>query len=1188
MTGEGSEYSSKKREGHHEYEEEEDPNQEVRELIDEVKREVEREQQESKEGQEKREQSEAEEEEEYRKQAQKLVEEAKEAHAREVEEAEADEERENHWNNEAEQCVKDAVKEIERELEEERKAHEEAEEKYREFQEREREDRVESAEDDNLSEWEKDVLKNLEKYGVDPEEMRELWREQFAKDVEDELEGPDDGRSLDEKKESESDEEIGQGKTEDTESYHDDGSGQMYAMKSESKEQAESKTETEATEETQKTEVESAETSKSSSSNENTEQKNVQSEVDETAQSQEEEITEHQRNSSQESIEEPKTSENLPKKGAETEYQEKEITTTTTAEYSEETEERHGETKNEKKMESSGEAEVVDEREQDASDSIEASIKQEIEGDESTELESPDELTPEEEKWQRGLNELFNRLPEEFQEAIKDHLEEEIEDEENFEEHVKKHGLEDLLEDEEVMEEVRQFLRYRKARRANPEASAEELAEEVGIETEKAEQWDDRNHYPEAVKKVLNLEGYRVLDNLARGSREQNYPIDLDEFVDYLQNNPHLELEDPMAPFEEWDREARAWTEITKMRRRGKIKIKLRNGRERYDREQIEGLSREYGISKEKIVSWLLGKTIPYLIERMSREKAERAQEDSLGYGIGTHIDNATSRKRGQRGTYLINITSPNVNGIRISSYNHFLEVLVREKPQLMQRKDIQKLLRNCEVFLNLIQEFQNEDTVHSYDISTISKRTGLSKTTIREWLTKGSVPRLFYLIARVPTRLTKIPFRNLATDFEAKTNGIVTTGMMLDRLETLYIAKEIKRTKKSVKDYSNFFSIINALQNGANSFEQISKTTSIPQKKIKYILDRLSTPRFVRLISCIPREKPRPGWKWLPLTLTGSRMSNFIQVPLEIKTEKDLLHVLEQMVPFVLSSTRMKKLENQFGDVPPLHSFLYFLGLAISDANFDKTKKGVLASERMKLKLAKKYDWSIDAGNALCHALGRIGFVTRKGKDELTVRPDGSRSLMHSWRSTKSPFFVWVRKTLLGLQISDTKSKTPIDLDWILNMPRDWQISLLQGIADGDASASFQGQFLQIHTYTNQELYKRILTSLGIRSYSTTTAVGIAEKKSIRLAEQLPLFRHATSRQENISKLNKMLDSHNWSRITLEEEEFILNLHNQGYRVGEIIEKLWGKFGRTRRRNSIYKVIERNTDETVASKKGD
>ena len=90
-----------------------------------------------------------------------------------------------------------------------------------------------------------------------------------------------------------------------------------------------------------------------------------------------------------------------------------------------------------------------------------------------------------------------------------------------------------------------------------------------------------------------------------------------------------------------------------------------------------------------------------------------------------------------------------------------------------------------------------------------------------------------------------------------------------------------------------------------------------------------------------------------------------------------------------------------------------------------------------------------------------------------------------------------------------------------------------------------------------------------------------------LRFAEKLPLFRHASSRQSNISKLVKMLDSHDWSRVSHKEKEYILKPHNQGYRVGQIIEKLWDKFGRTRRRTTIYKVIERESDTKGERKVG-
>ncbi len=588
MTGEGGEYGGKKGEGQDEHDEGEDPRKETKNLIDEIEH--------------------------------------------EKQEQEADEQQEQNWRKEADDCVKEAIKERDRQEEEERKAREEEEEEYRQFQEQGREERAESSEDDNLSEWEKDVIDNLEKYGADPDELKELWREQFAKDVEDELGQSEAEDSLDEQDEGEPDDQSGLGKTEDTESYHDSGSGQMLATKTESSESSESNAEAEPAEETQSSETEPADSPGSSTSKEMPGANQPSSETEEATQASESESPEGHQQHSDEDIEEPKTLENTSKKTGDTEYHETETMSKAGSENYVDTEVNQNETKNESNTDSTNEPEVSSEKSQGTGEEIETSDR------ESEETDSENELTPEDADWQERLNRMFNKLPEDLQEAIKEHIEEKVEDEDDFEELAKKHGLEDLLEDEEAMDEVRQFLRYKKARKLNPEASAEDIAEEIGIDSEQAENWDDRKHWPEAIKKVLNLEGYRVLDNLARGSRELDYPFDLEEYEDYLERNPRLEFEDPMAPFEEWDNEARAWIEIMKMRRKCKIKIKLRNGRERYHREQIEDLSRKYGISKERIVSWLRGETVPPLLRKIGKRKLVQKNRERTSFDTGDLI----------------------------------------------------------------------------------------------------------------------------------------------------------------------------------------------------------------------------------------------------------------------------------------------------------------------------------------------------------------------------------------------------------------------------------------------------------------------------------------------------------------------------------------------------------------------
>ncbi len=557
----------------------------------------------------------------------------------EAEKVEADEDREDYYRAEAEKCVKEAVEDM-AEKEEERRAREESEEEFRQFQDEGCEARKESAYDDNLSDWEKDVLDNFEKYGVDPNDVKDQWEAQFTKDVEDELGESSEEPDLDEKKEDDPEDETGTGKTEDTESYHDDGSGQMYATKTESSEQAENSTETEAEEEAQESEQESSEAAteapESPTSGENAEPKHDQLEDDESSQQRGEVSEEPVRNKPLEGYEEPQPPENTPKRSAETsEYHENEMTRSSSAstmEYSEDADKRQGASNTEKKIESSSESEVHN-GESEISEDIESSEAIESEEEETSESEVLDELSSEDERWKEFLDNYFSSLPEELRERFSKALEDVVEDEEDFEELAKKHGHKEILEDEEDMEEIREFLRFKKAFDTHPEKSLEEIAEELGLDIEQAENWTQRKNHPEALKQLLQLEGYHRLDLFLRNFREVYAPQTEKELNEFLQNNPMLELLNPMAPFEQWEREARAWIFLKKLQREGKIQAVLRSGREKYHRKQIEELGNELGVSSEKVVSWLISESTPYLIEQASNDQKQiRKQVSDVAY----------------------------------------------------------------------------------------------------------------------------------------------------------------------------------------------------------------------------------------------------------------------------------------------------------------------------------------------------------------------------------------------------------------------------------------------------------------------------------------------------------------------------------------------------------------------------
>jgi hypothetical protein len=1135
MTGGGSEYSSGKRDESREYDEDEDLRREVKELIDEAEREK---------SDEDRERQEYAENDDYEREVQDLIDEIKEENRKD--QTEAEEQKEHYSAEEVEDLIREAVQELEHEEGTERESHEETEKENGQFQEHEREEGTEHDEDGNLSEWEKDVIKNYANYGADPEEVRELWREHFEEDVKDELGDSESEQTVDEKKEDEPDEESGLERTEDTESYYDDGSGQMYAMRTESSEQAESSTETETTEDAETAEAGKTESSEGDLSKENAEAENVQSQTAEDTRSTEGETVEQSRTGSQEHAEDSKESQSRSGTVEETEPQSERTSQTTTAEYVDEA----GTGDIERKSESGYEGEAEDEP-----DTVETTESRSQETEDSTESASSEELTPEDENWQRELNEMFNQLPEEFQEAIREYIEEEAE--EDFEELVRKHGLEDLLKDEEAMEEVEEFLRYRRARRLNPEASAEELAEEVGIDAEQAEKWEDRENYPDAVKRVLNLEGYRVLDSLARGFREQDYPLDPEEYVEYLRDHPRLEFEDPMAPFEEWDREARAWIEVTRMRREGRLRSRLRNGRERYDREQIKALSKEYGVSEERVVSWLRGETVPYLIRRAGRERVRSS---------GEAVEENTMASR-------LQMWKPEVNGVRIRSVEQ-LEELVRARfPSLMKRKDYQRFIRQAALHLELVEHFQNKELKRG-DIARIVKETGESPTTIKRWVIEGTKPRIYHYLTRNPLDDREERVAKILSSLQ----GVINMERLERRLRTLFFFEGLERSKSHTGNLERarlFFDFLEEYTKGG-ILKSVAKRMKIGKGTVSDWLSGSALPTYVRLAVAVPAEPPEPGKKWLPLRLnTRTNLpERFIQVPEVVNSEEDLLSVLRQLQS--LHTNEMTEFEKRYGKESVRLSFMYLLGLGLSDGQFDSDSD---LSARVVLFASKKYKWRVRLGRAFSLAMGKVGLIVERRADSTKIR-NGKVIECNVWASQASPFLQWVKTVLFGLRHSLMKKQSPIDAEWILKMPKEYRVAFLQGLADGDGYASIKAFRVGIASKPNGEFIKRLLSTFNIFAKLEKTKVVIKKHEDIIKANNIPLFRHATSRKRNHYELCSIIGLLDKSHGKVPEREIkiIMELHRRGFSCGEITERLWFDHGLARSRGSVEGIVRRRT----------
>ena len=528
---------------------------------------------------------------------------------------------------EAEQCVQDAIQEL---SQREQEAREQGAEKQEE-PERAPDKREETADKDTYEDLEREFLKNLEEKGGEAEDTKEQWREQFVKDIEEYLQESKNEQESD--NEQEEGERSGQSSTAESSSHCDDGSGQMYEVRTKSEAESTTEAELEPKSEQPGTAPETADSAESEPKRESTQTDEPHQEK-ETEGAPETQEHSNARDSSEEGIQEKiipqdeaikdhpegKISSERHEKPAETVHNETEAEKTekvrTERVYYESRVDDETAGTSEKSNATELEQPVVNEKEADAE------VSQVEESRE--EANESEEESVEDKFWKKRLLELYEEMPEEWKEAFREYLRGLVEDEDDFERLAEKHGLDYLLEDEEVTEELRRFLKFKQALGEQGEEDTEKIAEELGIDSDLAEQWASREVEPQALKDVLNHEAYWTFWELVRHKLELDSPNTEEELETILKENPMLELADPMLPFEQWKRDARAWIEIMNAKKRGEIGVRLRNSREIYHREDIERLSEKYGIPKMEIISWLRGEKVPPLIRKarpIPREK---------------------------------------------------------------------------------------------------------------------------------------------------------------------------------------------------------------------------------------------------------------------------------------------------------------------------------------------------------------------------------------------------------------------------------------------------------------------------------------------------------------------------------------------------------------------------------------
>ncbi|MFW9886464.1 MAG: hypothetical protein ACFFEX_18920, partial [Candidatus Thorarchaeota archaeon] len=564
-----------------------------------------------------------------------------------------------------------------------------------------------------------------------------------------------------------------------------------------------------------------------------------------------------------------------------------------------------------------------------------------------------------------------------------------------------------------------------------------------------------------------------------------------------------------------------------------------------------KGIARISGISKRRVRAFFNGE-IPWLI----RHVLAAAGKLKTSGRYRSHLGSVFKTK----------IRLPRLKCKILRSFREFKRLIDREYPWLKDRSDYEQLMQIAREFFEVVQQFKGRDHFTRDEVVGFTKKLQISVEAAMDWLRGNSSPMVFNMLER---SLSKIEARAEVQKIFAKLNGVTSWSKLRTRLRTLYMLEDVQSLPSYDADTQHakrFFRYLDALAKGG-LLTDIAERAGIDLPDARRFRHQKGFPRLVNIGRALPAEKPRKGYRWIPLwTDKKGRMRDFIQVPVTIRSIKDVLRVIGHLKP--RKGKAMRNWRKRFGDLNPLDAFMYLLGAIASDGTVGR-KKGV--STRLGISLSKKYPWSESFGELFCYCLHLIGIESKRGKD--TRDENGNEKA--NWMSRHSPLSIWILRTALGLKRSLAKSKQSFKADWILEMLDCHRLSFLQGIADGDGYASVRGLAAGIATSTNKGFIQDILGSFGIESSPYSNGVVFNKKESLQNASRLPLFRAASGRQFRLEEITRMIDSMDWTPISAEERTLIWSLHSDGYTASEISSILWETLERARRNPTIRKVIQ-------------
>jgi hypothetical protein len=284
---------------------------------------------------------------------------------------------------------------------------------------------------------------------------------------------------------------------------------------------------------------------------------------------------------------------------------------------------------------------------------------------------------------------------------------------------------------------------------------------------------------------------------------------------------------------------------------------------------------------------------------------------------------------------------------------------------------------------------------------------------------------------------------------------------------------------------YSRFLEILRLSRSGLNG-EEIGRILSIHNVRKFLLGEKKSFLTHVRAeldrLGC-----PEPGFRWLPVQLKprGTPGDEWVQVPSRISKLEDLSKVIDQRKISEDATEGM----NEFGyktrkELIPERVLLFgfLVGASIGDAGKHTKGESRFPSKALSLVLSTRKSNSYRFGEftTLC-ARASLGLDMHRIANSPPSKHRFTDAECFRWISPASPLVGWLFHGCLGLEKGEMTTYNPLRMEWLIDAPSPFKVSVFQGISESDGWVDAGDDTVCIVSSPNTPFFSAVLSTLGI-----------------------------------------------------------------------------------------------------------